>query len=376
MDMPSQFNRLTRANQMNRLTRVSAALRYWLGCAVVAALALSGSGTVWAGAESEVQIEGLSATLLLPTVPGKSAAILISGSGPTDRDGNNPYGLRTDAYKLIAQALDAAGVVTVRYDKRGIARSAAVVKGEEGLSVEQFADDVVSVATWLRETHKFSDVYLIGHSEGGLLALLAAERVKPKGIVLLTTPGRPMAELLREQFSAPVVPEAFKTQALTIIAALEKGESISDVSPELQGVFRPSVQGFLRTLMKPDPAQVLAKLTLPVLIVGGSKDAQVVRADFDALVAARGKPANSVTGNSSTASTAIAITATANAAIANKSSTSSQWLEGMTHALKTLPAGALQQRTYTDPNLALAAALMPAITEFLTKTSESPQPAR
>jgi uncharacterized protein len=151
---------------------------------------------------------------------------------------------------------------------------------------------------------------------------------------LLTTPGRPLAGLIREQMSHPAVPDAIRLKALPILAALEQGESVSSIPDELMGLFRPSIQGFLRSLMKIDPAKLLAANNVPTLVIGGSKDVQVTRADFDALTRARPK-------------------------------VESLWIAEMTHALKSLPSGALQQRTYTDPSLPLASTLMPTINGFL-----------
>ena len=57
--------------------------------------------------------------------------------------------------------------------------------------------------------------------------------------------------------------------------------------PDLEPLFRPSVQPFVRSLIKIDPAQLLRGLDVPALVIGGGRDIQVGRADFDALVAAR-----------------------------------------------------------------------------------------
>ena len=306
-----------------------------LGVILFAALLIC-SGRSHAGTESIVEIEGLGASYLQPDNFNGLAAIVIAGSGPTDRNGNNAFGLKTDAYRLIAEEIEKAGVASLRYDKRGVGASASRVSSEESLNIEQFADDAAKVATWLRQQPGVRDVVLIGHSEGGIVALLAADRIKPRSLVLLTTPGRPLAALFKEQMAHPAVPDPIREKALPIIAALDRGESVSTVPAELMGIFRPGIQGFLRSLMKIDPAALLAASQIPVLVIGGSKDAQVTRADFDALVRSRPK-------------------------------LESLWISEMTHSLKTLPAGALQQRTYTDPSLPLASGMVPAITGFLKR---------
>lgn len=303
---------------------------------MVAALVFSGSYNVSVASGRTVDIDGLAASYLEPAEPAKVGAVIVPGSGPTDRNGNNSFGLRTDAYRQLADELAKVGIASVRYDKRGVAASAARVSAEDSLTITAFVDDAVAVSSWLARQPGIAEVVLIGHSEGGVVALLAAPRVKPASLVLLTTPGRPLAQVMREQLSQPVVPVQIRDQALPIIAALDRNEVVGQVPNELMGLFRPSIQGFLRSLMAVDPAVQLRALREPVLIVGGSKDQQVPRADFDALLRAR--PDSRVA-----------------------------WVNDMTHALKILPTGALQQRTYTDPALPLAPELVSAVVRFLGK---------
>jgi uncharacterized protein len=302
--------------------------------ALAIALTCGWSAGATANTETRAEIDGLAATFVQADESNGLAAVIIAGSGPTDRNGNNNFGLKTDAYRLLAVELAKAGIGSVRYDKRGVGGSAARVSAEDSLTIEQFADDVVAVSGWLRLQKGVRQLVLIGHSEGGVIALLAADRAKPKALVLLATPGRPLAVLVREQMSHPAVPDAVRIKALPILAALERGESVSSVPDELMGLFRPAIQGFLRSLMKIDPAKLLAENAIPTLVLGGSKDVQVTRADFDALTRARPK-------------------------------IESLWVSEMTHALKALPNGALQQRTYTDPSLPLASHLVSTINGFL-----------
>ncbi|MBS0550095.1 MAG: alpha/beta fold hydrolase [Proteobacteria bacterium] len=144
----------------------------------------------------------LSGTLLLPLaseiqpVPG---VVLIAGSGPTDRDGNTPLiPARIDTLKLIAARLAAAGIATLRYDKRGVGRSSPP---PEGLAAQErffqwdhaVADAVAAHTELLRhdEIKSYATAFL-GHSEGGLLALAALAgldaKKRPHALVLASTP--------------------------------------------------------------------------------------------------------------------------------------------------------------------------------------------
>ncbi|TMI98267.1 MAG: alpha/beta hydrolase [Alphaproteobacteria bacterium] len=228
----------------------------------------------------------LAGTLARPAQVTKRgpAALIISGSGPTPRDGNY------DTYKLIARGLAAAGIRSLRYDKRGVGKSRALVVREDDLIVQTFADDVVLAAASLAKRDDVSSLILVGHSEGALLAILAAKRTPIAGIVLLACAGRRLDVLMREQIAAIPLPadqEHSRAESYAILDRLAHGERVTDMSAEQAKLFRPSVQPFLISAFAIDPAAELAKLETPVLIVWGESDIQVRRSDFDALVAAR-----------------------------------------------------------------------------------------
>ena len=112
-------------------------------------------------------------------LPGRRATgkvpvvIVIAGSGPVDRDGNAGGLLRTDSYRLLAEALARRGVATIRYDKRGVGESTLGGK-VEALSFDDFVSDAAALVTKARLNDKLAGVYLFGHSEGSLIALEAA----------------------------------------------------------------------------------------------------------------------------------------------------------------------------------------------------------
>lgn len=212
------------------------------------------------------------------------AALILAGSGPTPRDGN------IGTYRRIAQGLASNGIRSLRYDKRGVGESRALVTREDDLLLQHFVDDAVTAVRSLQARPDVSDVVIIGHSEGALLAILTAAAVKVAGIVLLAGPGRRFDVILREQIaSLPLPPdqEHYRTEAISIIDMLAKGQRVAEVSKPNMVLFRPSVQPFLITLMAVDPAAEFRRLTVPALIVQGARDIQVKTTDYEALRKAR-----------------------------------------------------------------------------------------
>jgi pimeloyl-ACP methyl ester carboxylesterase len=236
----------------------------------------------------------LAGTLLLPRwselqkVPG---VVLIAGSGPTDRDGNNPLvPERIDLLKQIAELLARAGIASLRYDKRGIGGSTprpinTLEEQERFFAWENFVGDVAAAH---RELLRHDEIKpyataLLGHSEGGLLALAAAGPLSAKtmgsrtlhGLVLTATPGRPLADIVRAQIarSTPLLVEPAERTMSTIMAT---GRVPAGLSREQQPLFPPYAGPFLRSALAFDPAKAMADLDLASLILQGGADSQIV----------------------------------------------------------------------------------------------------
>ena len=230
----------------------------------------------------------LHATLLTPEGPTRAVAVILPGSGPTDRDGNSPGGLVASTYRLLAEGLAGQGVATVRIDKRGVAASAAAAVAEQDLTFQTYVDDA---RAWAAEAARITGrpcVWLIGHSEGSQVALAAAEGGNPSvcGLVLLAGAGRPAGVILREQFQAGL-PPALLAPAFAALDELEAGRTVTDAPAELAGLFRPSVQPYLISWIGLDPVDLIEDYTGPVMIGHGSTDIQVGMADARALSAAQ-----------------------------------------------------------------------------------------
>src|SRR5262249_10810047 len=142
-------------------------------------------------------------TMLAPENSKDAVVLIIPGSGPTDRDGNSPLGIRASPYKLLAEGLAAKGITSVRIDKRGIFGSASAVPDANAVTIAHFAADVHGWVEVIRGKTGASCVWLLGHSEGGLVALASRQSASEVcGLILVAAPGRPLGQVLREQLKS------------------------------------------------------------------------------------------------------------------------------------------------------------------------------
>lgn len=282
----------------------------------------------------EIPAGRLHGSLMLPkSAEPVPVALLIAGSGPTDRDGNNPMG-RNDSLKRLAQALAKHGVASLRYDKRGIGQSLAVAPDERQLRVEDYVADAVAWSNMLSADPRFSKVILIGHSEGALIASLAAASAPPAALISIAGSGRPIDLLLREQLQGRLPPALLAT-SYYLIDELNAGRLHDEVPDPLQVLFRSSVQPYLVSLFQQDPRQAFAEADVPTLIIQGTHDIQVDRED--ALALQQAQP---------------------NAELA--------LIPGMNHVMRIVPMDRDRQTaSYNEPELPLARALIEQISRFL-----------
>lgn len=202
---------------------------------------------------------------------GMPLVLIVPGSGPTDRNGNNNQGLKTDAYVKLAHTLAMQGIASYRYDKRGIGESADSTWTEEKMRFGDMVDDVKAILTHFTADQRFGPVTILGHSEGSLIGMLAARETDR--FISVAGPGEPAALTLKRQLKGKLGP--MEAGTLARIDSLEKGLRVSLESPMLAALLRPSVQPYLISWFAFDPAKQIAKLKGPVLIVNGTKDLQV-----------------------------------------------------------------------------------------------------
>lgn len=225
---------------------------------------------------------------------GKKAPVIliIPGSGPTDRDGNNPLGVTAAPYRLLAEALEAKGVSSVRIDKRGMFGSKDAIPDANKVTITDYAGDVHKWVAAIQKQSSNSCVFVLGHSEGALVALAAAQQ--PEGIcglILVSGAGRRLSDVIRDQLSSNAAFAPELDSAFTALKSLEEGQHVDPAhfDPTLQKLFAPQVQDFLIDMFRQDPQKLAAALKIPVLIVQGERDLQVSPNDAKALAAAQPK---------------------------------------------------------------------------------------
>jgi uncharacterized protein len=247
-----------------------------------------------ASAETNIEAPGPHGPLmgtLLSAEPGP-VILIIPGSGPTDRDGNNVLGIKASSYRLLAEGLAERGISSVRIDKRGMFASTAAVPDANAVTIADYVTDVRAWIGVIRQRTNAQCVWLLGHSEGGLVALAAAQDPRDIcGLVLVATPGRPLADVMREQLKSNPANAPILDQALAAIDVLVAGKTVdaTQLNPVLMPLLHPKVQKFLIDVFSYDPAALLAHSQGPILILQGQRDIQVSERDARLLAAANNK---------------------------------------------------------------------------------------
>lgn len=274
---------------------------------------------------------------------GKKAPVvlIIPGSGPTDRDGNSPLGLIAEPYRLLAEALADKGVSSVRIDKRGMFGSKAAIADPDKVTISDYATDTHNWVTAIRKRTGVPCVWVLGHSEGSLVALVAGQQ--PQGIcgvILVSGAGRKLSDILREQLRANPANAPLLDSAMAALDTLDKGQhvDVTGMNPALLRLFAPQVQDFLIDEIHRDPAKLAASIKLPLLIIQGERDIQVSVADAKALAAAQPRAKLIL-------------------------------IPAMNHVLKDVASDdrAANIATYTDPSLPVDSTLVDAIVSFVKR---------
>jgi len=265
-------------------------------------------------------------------------AIIIAGSGPTDRNGNSQL-TQNNAYKMLSDNLFYNGIATLCFDKRGIAESKQAMKDESDIRFDHYIDDVREWINLLSKDKRFSDIIIIGHSEGSLIGMIASENnATVKKYISIAGMGVSFDVTLKEQMEKQLSgqPQTLKGIIFSYIDKLKKGETIPNVPPTLNALFRPSIQPYMISIMKYDPQKEIAKLSIPILILQGTTDIQVTAEHADILFAANPKAKKVI-------------------------------IKNMNHVLKDCTSNDMQAQspTYNNLNIPLNKELGKAIIEFI-----------
>ncbi len=256
--------------------------------------------------------------------------ILIQGSGPIDRNGNG-FMMKNDGSKLIAKELAENGIASYRFDKRIFKMNKLKIR-EEDLKFEDFIQDVSTIIDHFKAQNSFRRIIIAGHSEGSLIGMVAAVD-KADAFISLAGPGRSIDKIVIDQL-AKQSPELSKNSENAFQEIRERGRT-SNYDPLLQSIFRPSVQPFLRSWMKYNPTEEIAKLDMPILIINGSFDIQVDATEANLLAEANPKAELII-------------------------------LDKMNHVFRKIEGDNLENtKAYNEPNRPLHPELIPSLVSFI-----------
>lgn len=263
-------------------------------------------------------------------------AIVLAGSGPTDRNCNSNMGAKTNAFLMLADSLKHNGISCFRYDKRGIGKSSKVKEADIDFNVRM--NDVSKIIDFFKDD--FKNIILIGHSEGALVGSIVSNRNSDvHSFINLAGPSIPIDSILLDQMAKfPKLVDETKKH----LSEIKSGDTLSEVNPMLAALFRPSVVNFLSTLLSYNPGEEISKVKIPVLILGGTCDAQVPEHHALKLYKLlKPNPKNTV-----------------------------KIIEGMGHVLKKNRLDCSDNmESYNDPDKPLSSELVTTITEFINSVS-------
>jgi pimeloyl-ACP methyl ester carboxylesterase len=302
---------------------------------VVLLILICASATSSAQISEDIYLdEYVNGTLTIPEdFSTRQVALIIQGSGPTDRNGNNPS-MENNSLKMLADSLAASGIASLRYDKRGIANSYVPDLKESEMSIDLFIADAKGWVEMLHNDPRFDDITVIGHSQGSLVGMMASHTYVDR-FISIAGAGYPMDSIVIRQLQqrAPLLVDESKE----ILSQLRQGMPVDSLNPFLMNLFRPSVQPFLMSYIEKSPTTEIAKLNIPILIINGDMDIQTTVDDAQQLYAAADQASLFI-------------------------------IDNMNHILKYVDYEATQfanMMTYNKPGLPLMSDLVNSILEFL-----------
>lgn len=270
-------------------------------------------------------------TLLTPeTETNLPLVILIQGSGPTDRNGNQSF-MKNDSFKKLARELAAHGIATFRYDKRILAMGRLGIT-EQQIRFDDFVTDASSVLDYFENKEQFDKTIVLGHSQGSLVGMLSAKD-RADAFISISGAGQPIDSVIVNQIGKQM--PGLEISARSAFQEMRKSGSTSSFNPSLASIFKPQLQPFMLSWMEHDPAEVIKELDIPVLIIDGSEDLQVSMDEAKKLLHA--KPDAEYVS-----------------------------IEGMNHIFRNIEGDDLEnQKSYNEANRPLHPELVPTLVNFI-----------
>lgn len=282
--------------------------------------------------ELEIKIQnGALKGELITSKEDRILVLMIAGSGPTDRDGNNPS-MKNNSLKILSDSMLLQGISTFRFDKRGVAQSQIKDLKEEEMNIDTMVEDVKK---WidLLSSQSNRKIIVLGHSEGSLIGMLASKNnEKVKGFISLAGPGSSADSIILQQIGSRM--PALLPQTTSYLSILKKGQRIDSVDKMMYMLFRPSVQPYMISWINKNPCTEITKLSMPILILQGDQDLQVNVSDADKLAQCAPNAKKVI-------------------------------LKDMNHVMKEVHSFMENQTSYADPNKPLHSQLTKEIKSFL-----------
>ena len=213
----------------------------------------------------------LHGTLIESESLNSTLAVIIAGSGPTDRDGNN-VNIKGNYLMMLAEGLNENGISTFRYDKRGVGKSLGDITSPDEIKFTDYINDAISIINHFRETKKYKRITVIGHSEGALIGMIASRSIADS-FISIAGAGEDYLTLIERQLS--IQPEYIKSMSTPILKQLKNKKLVDSVPPLLNSLFRSDVQVYLIDASSYLPVVEISKLDIPVLIIQGTHDIQI-----------------------------------------------------------------------------------------------------
>lgn len=306
--------------------------------ALLLVFTIEGNAQTFKEKEVKRKVDGgeLYGTMLNAKNGNGTAIVFISGSGPTDRDGNSGIEGKNNSLKMLAEELGKKGYSSLRVDKRAIGKSYPGYP-EKDLRFDTYVNDITDWITWVKANNKdIKKIVIAGHSEGSLIGMLAAQKTNADGFISLAGTGVTGDSIVKLQLVDKLMPVQYEESAAAL-DSLADGHLVKKPPLYLMMLFRPSVQPYLISWLKYNPAVEIAKLTCPVLIVQGLNDLQVFKNDAEILAKANPKAEMVL-------------------------------LDKVTHTLKEAgPTRDENVATYSNPDLPLSIKLVDTVVAFLDK---------
>lgn len=204
--------------------------------------------------------------------------IWISGSGNIDRNGNQAsYNVKADYIKQFRDSINKKGISFFSYDKR--TANPENIKYKNDIVFEDFIDDAKTVIDHFRDDRRFSGIILIGHSQGSLVAMLASKNIDK--YISLEGASDAIDKVLVQQIirQSPIAGDTLRSE----LNELRETGTIKYINPYLRTLLPKQNLLFLKSWMEYDPAKEIKKISIPILIINGIKDTQVLVDDAQAL---------------------------------------------------------------------------------------------